>query len=82
MNSLACIYARILLVPFNGKLRDECLNEHLFLSLEDAERIIENWRFEYNCQRPHSALGGRTPHEMANEFMRLNEEKILTGTSM
>lgn len=67
---------------FNGKLRDECLNEHLFLSLKDAERIIEKWRFEYNYQRPHSALDGKTPNEMANEFMCLNEEKILTGTSM
>ena len=67
---------------FNGKLRDECLNEHLFLSLKDAERIIEDWRFEYNCQRPHSALDGRTPHEVANEFICLTEEKILTGTSI
>lgn len=50
---------------FNGKLRDECLNENLFFSLQEAEGIIENWRKEYNEQRPHSSLGGKTPYEMA-----------------
>ena len=48
---------------FNGKFRDECLNEHWFLSVEDARRIIEAWRREYNEERPHSSLGYRTPAE-------------------
>jgi len=50
---------------FNGKLRDECLNENWFLSLDDARRIIEDWRLDYNQNRPHSALGYLTPNEFA-----------------
>lgn len=46
---------------FNGKLRDECLNEHWFMNLDDARQLIEAWRVEYNTERPHSALGGLTP---------------------
>ena len=41
---------------FNGKLRDECLNEHVFGSLAEARRIIEAWRIDYNEVRPHSSL--------------------------
>jgi putative transposase len=48
---------------FNGKFRDECLNEHWFLSLADARRIIEDWRIDYNWNRPHSSLGNLTPME-------------------
>lgn len=44
---------------FNGKLRDECLNENWFLSLSDARKIVKKWQHEYNTQRPHSALGGK-----------------------
>ena len=50
---------------FNGKLRDECLNEHVFGSLADARRIIEAWRVDYNEVRPHSSLGYQTPEEFA-----------------
>lgn len=50
---------------FNGTRRDECLNENWFLSLADARAIIENWRIDYNEQRPHSSLGRRTPSEFA-----------------
>ena len=50
---------------FNGRFRDECLDQHWFLDLEDARRIIEAWRRDYNTQRPHSALDGRTPEEYA-----------------
>jgi putative transposase len=50
---------------FNGRLRDECLNEHLFSSLPEARRIIEAWRIDYNTKRPHSSLGGLTPTEFA-----------------
>ncbi len=48
---------------FNGKMRDECLNEHWFLSLGEARETIEAWRRDYNEVRPHSALGNRTPQE-------------------
>jgi putative transposase len=50
---------------FNGRLRDECLNEHLFASLPEARRIIEAWRIDYNTRRPHSSLDGLTPTEFA-----------------
>lgn len=61
---------------FNGKLRDECLNENIFVNLREAKRLVETWREEYNERRPHSSLNGKTPNEMAKE-----EEK-LTGTSI
>ena len=50
---------------FNGKLRDECLNEHVFSSLAEARRLIEAWRVDYNEVRPHSSLAYRTPEEFA-----------------
>jgi putative transposase len=46
---------------FNGRLRDECLDQHWFVSLEDARRIIEDWREEYNVERPHTALNNQAP---------------------
>ena len=50
---------------FNGRFRDECLNEHWFKSLDDARDEIERWRQDYNEVRPHSSLGDRTPNEYA-----------------
>lgn len=50
---------------FNGKCRDECLNEHWFVSLCDARTITAQFRWEYNNDRPHSSLGNRTPKEFA-----------------
>jgi putative transposase len=50
---------------FNGRLRQECLNQHWFLSLEDAQEKLDSWRKDYNERRPHSALGNRTPQEFA-----------------
>lgn len=52
---------------FNGKLRDECLNDNWFLSLEDARRIVEAWRIDYNRYRPHSSLDNLTPMEYAEK---------------
>lgn len=48
---------------FNGKLRDEFLNMHWFLSLEDLQDKAWKWRDEYNFERPHSSLGMKTPKE-------------------
>jgi putative transposase len=53
---------------FNGKFRDECLNENWFTSLKDAQEKIEAWRKDYNCDRPHSSLGNLSPEE----FVRRN----------
>ena len=50
---------------FNGKLRSECLNANWFLSIGQAKQKIENWREEYNRERPHSSLGYLTPAEFA-----------------
>jgi putative transposase len=50
---------------FNGKFRDECLNQNWFVSLDDARRMIEACRLDYNSVRPHSSLGYRTPEEFA-----------------
>ena len=52
---------------FNGRFRDECLNEHWFLTLAHARRVIEQWRIEYNTERPHSSLGNATPEEFAKQ---------------
>ena len=46
---------------FNGRFRDECLNEHWFTSLRHAQIVIEAWRREYNNERPKKGLGGLTP---------------------
>jgi putative transposase len=61
----ACRYEDAFSTSFNGKFRDECLNEHWFADLSDAKRVIEEWRKKYNTFRPHSSLGGLTPAEYA-----------------
>ena len=53
---------------FNGRLRDECLNEHWFTSLLHARTTIETWRREYNEERPKKALGGLTPSAYARQL--------------
>ena len=50
---------------FNGRFRDECLNETLFSSLGQARAAIASWKEDYNLNRPHSALGNRSPAEFA-----------------
>ena len=60
---------------FNGKLRDECLNEHVFTSLASARRIIEDWRIDYNEVRPHSSLGYQTPEEFAATWRAAGEKE-------
>jgi len=53
---------------FNGRLRDECLNEHWFMSLAHARALIESWRREYNEERPKRSLGGLTPTQFAKQL--------------
>ena len=53
---------------FNGRLRDECLNEHWFVSLAHARVVIEAWRREYNEERPKKSLGGLTPSAYAKQL--------------
>jgi len=59
---------------FNGKMRDECLNENYFINLADAREKIEDFRVDYNNNRPHSSLGYLTPMEFKNKW---NEEQDL-----
>ena len=54
-----------LIEAFNGRLREECLNQSWFLSLEDAREKVESWRQEYNRTRPHGALNNLAPEEFA-----------------
>jgi putative transposase len=53
---------------FNGKLRDECLNETLFSSLQHVREVLANWREDYNQHRPHSAIGNIPPLEYVKKF--------------
>ena len=53
---------------FNARLRQECLNQHWFASLEDAKIKVEAWRIDYNRHRPHTALGNQTPEEFESEW--------------
>ena len=46
---------------FNGRLRDECLNSHVFTFVVEAQVVLDAWREDYNLVRPHSSLQDRTP---------------------
>lgn len=67
---------------FNSRLRDECLNEHVFLNLAEARETIEAWRYDYNHMRPHGSLGALTPTEFAvlkGQEMQPPQEGEITG---
>ena len=65
---------------FNGRFRDECLNEHWFTSLAHARTIIETWRREYNEERPKKGLGGLTPAAYAQQLTaRMKTAKVTAG---
>ena len=55
---------------FNGRLRDELLNETLFRSLSHARLALDRWRWDYNAERPHSSLGWQTPLAFAAAWQR------------
>lgn len=73
---------------FNGKFRDECLNQHWFLSLSEARRIIETWRITYNTARGHRSLNRLTPAQFAASFhthptdVTNNDEQQNTSTGL
>jgi putative transposase len=52
---------------FNSRFRQECLNEHWFLSVADAQQRVDAWREHYNTERPHSALGNIAPEAFARQ---------------
>jgi putative transposase len=61
---------------FNGRLRDECLNAELFLTLEDAKQKLAEWKSDYNKDRPHSSLGGLSPLEFAAKWSSTNPQTV------
>ncbi len=61
-----------LVESFNSRFRQECLNQHWFLSMEDARVKISAWQNEYNSERPHSSLGYRTPLECRTDSIKKN----------
>lgn len=63
---------------FNGKFRDECLNEELFYDLADARDKIEKWRIDYNENRPHRSLNQRTPAEFMKNYKNNMTENLET----
>jgi transposase InsO family protein len=63
---------------FNGRFRDECLNEHWFTGLAHARAVIEDWRREYNEERPKKALGGLTPAAYARTLV-MATSKVTAG---
>lgn len=64
---------------FNGRLRDELLNETAFRSLAHARALIAEWRDDYNRSRPHTSLGGLTPAEFA---ARAEQTQTQNGLSL
>jgi len=62
---------------FNSRLRDECLNQHWFLTIGHARQVIEEWRRDYNEARPHSSLGDLTPYE----FLKLEGHNLLAASN-
>ena len=65
---------------FNGRLRDECLNEHWFTSMAHARVVIESWRREYNEERPKKGLGGLTPAAYARQLMA--GKQLISGAGL
>lgn len=61
---------------FNGKFRDECLNEHAFDTIDEARVTIEEWRLDYNTGRPHASLGDLTPEEFALEAINSLDPRL------
>lgn len=70
---------------FNGKFRDEYLNDNVFVSLNSARQIIENWRLDYNSERPHKSLNKMTPEEFVakhNQNPKTENTKLKLVQSM
>ena len=62
---------------FNGKFREECLNQNRFQNISEAKIIVEEWRKDYNNNRPHSAPGYLSPKEYLKRKKRRRNRKSL-----
>jgi putative transposase len=58
---------------FNGRFRDECLNENLFFSLPETRETVETWRVDYDTQRPHGSIGRIPPAGFLRRFIETEE---------
>lgn len=67
---------------FNGRLRHECLNQHYFLALDEAKKIIEDWRMEYNGFRPHGSLNGLTPEQFRTTYEQQKQQQKTTESQL
>lgn len=61
---------------FNGRLRDELLNEHAFPTIFHARSAVDAWRFDYNHRRPHTSLGGLTPTEFIRQDSNTSNPRL------
>ena len=66
---------------FNGRMRDELLNESLFFGLDHARNAIAEWREDFNTARPHSSLGYQTPAAFAEAFTATGSDAALIDGS-
>lgn len=64
---------------FNGRFRDELLNEHTFPTIHHARCAIEDWRLDYNARRPHTSLGGLTPTEFIKQYQITSNSRSLAA---
>jgi putative transposase len=64
---------------FNGRFRDELLNEHTFPTIDHARSAIEDWRLDYNARRPHTSLGGLTPAEFIEQYQTTSNPRSLAA---
>jgi putative transposase len=62
---------------FNGKFRDECLNEHWFISLTQAREVIADWRCDYNEVRSHSSCGRIPPSQFAANYRAQQDDNAV-----
>jgi len=58
---------------FNGTFRNECLNDHWFMSLAHARKVIEEWHIDYNQRRSHSSLNGPTPEKFVRQVVEKHQ---------
>lgn len=65
---------------FNGRLRDECLNLHYFTNLDSTRQIAEDWRIDYNTERPHSSLNNLTPEEFIQKLKEKTPIAMAVGS--
>ena len=70
-----------LIEAFNGSLRRECLSQHWFASIAEAQQILDGWRADYNTERPHRSFANRSPAEHRGGHFIPSPNRLLSRTS-